>query len=432
MTITAARINGANIVTYPLLSGEVGVTNTTYRYGDIRRHGGVVDGTTDDATAVRNTLTSLAAIPYKRLYIPAGPGCVMKSGISGIIGNNGYHGLAIVGDSTYGSRILKQFNGDLFQMAAVLNLTVDHIGFDGGYGTYTGKGFVLTGNCNRPRITADFIGFSDSHIELGPDCGYNGRFHTNHFTGAGQGDYRAIHVAGPDTTATPRRLDVEANGYVQLDGALDTRIVGGMATRYEIDNNCNETCIVGSIWADQQNFLAGTPISIGGSQTQIAGCRFANAVVFISGSSGSFVGNKQSGSPIGLVPLDDNSGGAWCIVHPAFNADYSYLGRGTMTNAYVGEILSAAVASSADANRTLTVDVDASFITIPVPLTANRTYTLSTTNARNGSMFWIKRNGGDTGGPWTLTIAGGTGASILNNQSALMVFNGSFWEHWNL
>jgi hypothetical protein len=203
-----------------------------------------VAGTDDLAPAVGRALVAIRDDgSAKRLRFPSGDH-IMRSGISGIVGNDGYHGLVICGHGNYGTRILKQFNGDLFTMDAVLGLKAYDIGFDGGYGTYTGRGFVLTGNCNQPRFECDFAGFSDSHIKFGPDCGYNAHISTNHFSGAGQGDYRAIHIAGPDTTATPRTfVGMIANGYVQVDGGLDTLITGCMATRYVIDNNCNETCI---------------------------------------------------------------------------------------------------------------------------------------------------------------------------------------------
>ena len=50
---------------YPLVAGEVGVTNYTYPVGNILRHGAVGDGVTNDATAFSNAMQS-----GKRVTIP--------------------------------------------------------------------------------------------------------------------------------------------------------------------------------------------------------------------------------------------------------------------------------------------------------------------------------------------------------------------------
>jgi hypothetical protein len=384
-------------------------------------------GVNDAAPAIGRALVAIAAGASKRLYFPTGTYRV-NSGVAGIIGNNGYHGLAIVGDSTYSSRIIKHFDGDLFQMDAVLNLSVRHIGFDGNYGTNTGKGFVLTGNCNVPRFECDFVGFSGSHIEFGPDCGYNAHIATNHFSGAGQGDYRAIHVSGPDTTATPRVFTgVIANGYIDLDGALDSFFGVCFVTRIEIDNNCNETTVSGGAWADQQNFLANIPISIGGHQTQIGDLRIANAVVLIAGSTGALVGNRQSGSPIGLGPLTDNSSGGWCVLHPAFGETYHWIGRSKLSATIGGEIPHILPSGRGDISETVVSDGDATSLHYNTSQTANRTTTLSVTGARPGARFHITRYGGNTGGPWTRTVVGAWSVVLNNNESCLFEFDGTAW-----
>jgi len=52
---------------YPEIPGETGVTDTSYKYGDIRRFGAVVDGATVDDTAWTNAVAS-----GKRIFVPNG------------------------------------------------------------------------------------------------------------------------------------------------------------------------------------------------------------------------------------------------------------------------------------------------------------------------------------------------------------------------
>lgn len=63
MTITAARINGANIVTYPILTAEVGLVaaaDSHNAYGHTLRFAAPTNGTTDARTAIANAATVAA------------------------------------------------------------------------------------------------------------------------------------------------------------------------------------------------------------------------------------------------------------------------------------------------------------------------------------------------------------------------------------
>lgn len=75
MTITAARINGANIVTYPTLTAEIGLVaaaNTTYPYGDVRRFGADPTGVDDSTTAIMNAHNVAVAVGGGIVYFPEG------------------------------------------------------------------------------------------------------------------------------------------------------------------------------------------------------------------------------------------------------------------------------------------------------------------------------------------------------------------------
>src|SRR4051812_33008260 len=71
MTVPAVDINGADIVTYPILTGEVGVVATAYPYGRTRRHGALENGIDDDAVAVNNAIASAQGIKASQGIAPA-------------------------------------------------------------------------------------------------------------------------------------------------------------------------------------------------------------------------------------------------------------------------------------------------------------------------------------------------------------------------
>ena len=62
-SITALMVGNA---LYPILFFEVGVTNTVYPYGDIRRYGADTTGVADSTTPINNAITS-----WYRVYVPS-------------------------------------------------------------------------------------------------------------------------------------------------------------------------------------------------------------------------------------------------------------------------------------------------------------------------------------------------------------------------
>lgn len=55
---------------YPILGSETAVTDKTFPYGDVRRHGATGDGTTDDKTSVQNAITTCNTLRLP-LLVPA-------------------------------------------------------------------------------------------------------------------------------------------------------------------------------------------------------------------------------------------------------------------------------------------------------------------------------------------------------------------------
>jgi len=77
----AADSTSAAVQYYPLKSGEIGVVNYQYEYGDVSRYGAVGDGITDDAAAIQNFIDSSRNLNLRTVYIkrPSSAYAVSKS-----------------------------------------------------------------------------------------------------------------------------------------------------------------------------------------------------------------------------------------------------------------------------------------------------------------------------------------------------------------
>jgi len=380
--------------------------------------GAIGNGVADDTAAENAALLFCSVSANKTLYYSAGTylrtaAYAFTAAYAGIKLQGAGKGLAIV---------KMGYAGNLGTVVTCPHLSASGIVFDGSCATYpANKGFVFSGASNFPEFddTVLFSQFADSAIEFGADSGFRAKVSPIIFT-TGVSDYRAIHCTGTDTTAMFRDLSrLSANGSVQLTGTLDTEFVGGFCTRVLISSTASITKVIGVVWGS-----GAVPIVIDGQNTLVIGCRLAQAVTLNAGMSGSFVGNVQT-----VVGFTDNTviGNTLVLHHPPA-ADFELYGKHKIgVSTPTAEFQLNVLQSMGDVDYAWSVAARSpSFVTAGTSLTANRSMTLSTTGARPGMTLRVIRNGGNTGGPWTLAI-GSTGKSLSTLQWCDVFYNGSFW-----
>ncbi len=134
--LTAAAVGAA---LYPFVDGEVGVTDYTYPYGDIRRYGAVGDGLTDDSGAFTNALDSADIVT-----VPDAP-TSWKIGSTVSVPD----GKSLIGGGL-GAYITKGANGAIFSLGN--NTVLRGLYLDGRGTTYTGVNITVP-------FTAEFEGY---------------------------------------------------------------------------------------------------------------------------------------------------------------------------------------------------------------------------------------------------------------------------------
>ncbi len=96
-------------VVYPFITGEVGVTDYRYNYGDVRRYGVTLDwnGTagTDDAPMWQNCLNSFKLIGYP-IFVPPGQSLILSTITFDTTGDGFAQGLILEGSGSESSTII--------------------------------------------------------------------------------------------------------------------------------------------------------------------------------------------------------------------------------------------------------------------------------------------------------------------------------------
>jgi hypothetical protein len=82
--------------------------------------------------------------------------------------------------------------------------------------------------------------------------------------------------------------------------------------------------------------------------------------------------------------------------------------------------------SASNGNMTVTCVSPITTFVSTGTLTADRTLTVPTTNAVAGWLLFLKRTGGDTGGPWQINVNSGL-TFMPTGTNKLLLFNGSAW-----
>lgn len=398
----------------------LGYGDTVYPVSDldVKGAGAKGDGSTDDYARIAAAIAAAAATDEKKIVLPAGTFVITSS----LALTSSHNELKFHGAGNGLTKIKRGANVPIFTLTNAQNIEFHGIHFDGDYGNRTGKGITLSGTSHYPTFNrCYFEGFSDSAIEFGADAGFRAYVSCCRFiAGSGQTNYRAIHCTGTDTTAMFREfIGTSGNGYIDLDATLDVDVLGGFVARVEIASTCSITKVIGVTWGN-----GGTAMSIDGANTQVIGCRFAGDVTLNAGMSGAFIANVQTQGTF----TDSSVAGNVLIHYHPLSATYEKVARHFLPiNLSAGaEIALLQAGSVGDNNFTYTPDSTQTILRWANALTANRTLTLTTTGARNGMTVRVSRPGGDTGGPWTLTV-GATGTTLTTLQWCDVTYDGSTW-----
>jgi hypothetical protein len=379
-------------------------------------HGGVGDGTTNDRNAILSAFE--AAVDAGKAVDLGGHTWLIGSQIAL---DSDHNDLKVI---LRGGTIKKEFSGDLFTLTNCARFSLTGTGWvDGQHGTYTGKGFVITGSSSsRPYFGSGivFTSFTDSHIEFGADSGEYAKVLCDFFPGTGQTDARYIHVNGPDTNAANRLISqgVMPAGYIDLDGAWDTIITASSFRRVEISSDCNITHVVGCTWGNSD-----AAMTISGGTSIIVGNRMSGNITLDANFSGQFGFNHQTSGTF----TNNATFSSAVVYHHAPSSNVFHLGNQSLrvTSTVAEQVLRSRSVTVGDADATLSVTGGAPVQRYTTTLTANRTVTLSTTNAQNGDRFRVVRTAGDSGGTWTVSVGGLK--SLSQNQWCDVEYTGSAW-----
>lgn len=412
-TDTDDGTKGFHLVSIPPISGETGIENHAYNYGNPIRYGCAGDGTTDDYANFWNCILSCVAIGSPlRLN-----GLTYRLNTTLAL-TSAHDGLTVIGD---GGTLKRGASVTMGTLTAAADVTFQGVNFDGQYGTYTGKCFVLSGASNFPSfLNCKFTGFSSTHIEFGSDAGkYANIANTRYILGSGQSEIPFITTTATDTTAMFRKIDnCDLQGSIDLVGAYDTFISNTSLTKVTTDAACSIVQISNGIWGN-----AAGAVTINGDNVHITNTRMAATVTLAAGSSGAWMGNVFTSG--GLT--DSSTVGDWIIYSKDLGAGEYKLGKHSLNIQGTGvKIIQADyVVTSGDTDATMQIGVSSTVLRIATPLTADRTITLSTTDVSNGQRFKIYRKTTSTGA-FNLDIGGLK--NLATGEWCEVSYNGSSWE----
>ena len=298
-------------------------------FADVRDYGAKLDGVTNDAPAITAALTAgfNVFIPY------TAAGCAVGNTVT-IPFKQG-----IYGGGKYSTRLLKTFNGDMFNMAD--SSTIRDLSIDGQGATYTGKGITFINADGHQTIQNVNI-----HDTAGPcldyaiSAGSQSRV-TNcdifRYQGvSGSGLYAVTIADAVMLAAVPRHFtDLEFQGYCSfsLGGSNDTFIVGTAMGDMLFSPNTRGLNMTAVRLMNQTN------LTVDGHNNTIVGCDINPIVTIAAGADAITLGPGS----FNHLPVVDNSGNSrnmvthWTIPYtPVLTAGGTapVLGNGTLTGNY--------------------------------------------------------------------------------------------------
>ena len=333
-----------------------------------------------------------------------GGGVVALRGTSYTFGSavaltSAHDGVVFEGSGRESTTLLKGFSGDLFTLTAAPNVQFRGFTADGQHGTYTGRGFVLTGASDRPAWR-DILckGFTSEAIRFEADAGRRAWVEADFTPGTGQTDAKYVWIVGTDTVPCYRRFVdcIGESGYFDVDGASDTVFDNVQVRRIEIDDASSITSVLGGLWGN-----SGSAMTISGTVTRVLGVRFSGDVTLDSDMTGCFIGNVQTSGT-----FTDNTAINACLVrHHPLNENYHLIDKhkiysGSTTG---GVVRTGRTVAPGDAAYTWNPYEGVSDILYNTTLTTSRAVTLSTTSAFGGAAVLVRRT---AGGAYLLDVGG--------------------------
>ena len=337
------------------------------------------------------------------------------------ITNNGGHGILM--DRAWSSEFHQCFITQNYQHGVLVNfagnaILFSHCAFNGNARTNGGYGgCALTGSASLENLGVTFVScdFTGNGYPAGVTQGYG--ISIQHTWGialigcyAEQNKTRNLYA-----DSTVRNLTVQ-NCYWQ-DGVNEIADVFGLVYENNIHQQVSSTTqanISGSTSARRLNRVFGNTVTGGATQTYSAGVKqisevYANAIPTTgTWEIGDIVwyASPDYGLPIGWVCVAAGTPGTWRPIVDRIPGTFADWGDSNTTLNPIGSLGTNIWAS---------------------PLSANRTVTLSTTNAFSGCKFRITRRASSTGA-FNLNVGSGPLKALATGQWCDVEYDGAAWQ----
>ena len=395
------------------------IGGTSIGWTNVQTSGVIGNGTTDDTTAMQTAIATAGADGV--VFVPDGFSIKTTSALTMSYARQRW----VFGA---GAKILKSHTGN--------GVTISASGFEGEFvriegntavsATYAqGRGFYYDVGTDDSTLIRPETANIDNACEFAADGGKRCSLVVPHFepyttTAGSEG---TIIKTGADTGAMQREIiGINGSGVVDVSGAQDMSFSGGSVRRPVMSSACFAVRFEGTLFGS-----SGQAMTFDGSSTYVAGCRCAGSITLASTFTGAFLGNPQTAGTF----TDNTAANAAVVLHHPLTVDYWLLAKHKfMTGSTTGGLIrSHRRVSIGDASYTWDPVAGVSLVRAGTTLTADRTVTLTTTNAVDGNGCRVSRSGG---GAFNLLVKSGAGgstiATLATNEWADCEWNGSAYE----